>query len=635
MKHVLFVLALFTAVVSAQSSQNSLEAYAKLPSKSLMAISPSGNRLAYRDTKSEQDVVVVIDLKKGELLGAIDVSEVQPTGIAFVNDERLIFKVMSEQRMVGYRGRYNVGRAYAFNLKDNSIHQLLTRGFGIYEGQTQLGNIVGISPDKQFAYMTAYKNPGQFSLYKVDLANKRLPRLYQKGTGDTINFFLDVEGNVIARERFNNDNDLHTVEARRNDEWVEVFSDKTDIPKYSFDGLTPDRKSLLTITTNLETGTFSVYELSLADGSLSDPIFEHTEKDVETLVKGLDQVVHGVKFSGFKPSYEFFDQKLNARMAGLAKALPNNTFTISDFSDNWNEMILFMDGELSAGDLVLYKNGGINLLGSAREEINPELVYPVSEFSIEARDGTIIPTLLTLPLRKANKALPVIMFPHGGPRAHDTMGFNWMAQFLASKGYAVIQPQFRGSSGFGVDHILKGRGQWGTGMQYDLVDTLTYFANKGIVNKEKACIVGMSYGGYAALSGISKTPDVYQCAVSINGVSDLNRMLEVTQRQVGEDHWVMSYWHGSMANGMATEEYLDTISPVNDAKNVIKPVLLIHGSRDKVVPYEQSKRMLDALKEADKEVTYIELDGAGHNFYRERYHLEVLNALDAFLTKHI
>lgn len=109
-----------------------------------------------------------------------------------------------------------------------------------------------------------------------------------------------------------------------------------------------------------------MFKLSLSDGSLSDPLFEHAEKDVEKLIKGLDQIVHGVRFSGFKPSYEFFDNKLNARMAGLAKALPNNAFAISGFSDNWNEMILFMDGELSAGDLILYKNGGIDLLGSTR-----------------------------------------------------------------------------------------------------------------------------------------------------------------------------------------------------------------------------------------------------------------------------
>lgn len=635
MRFILFVLALVVVTANAQPSQKALEAYAKLPSKSLMAISPSGTRLAYRDTSSDQDAVVVIDLQKGQLLGAIDVTEVQPTNIAFVNEERLVFKVFSDQQMLGYRGRYNVSRAYAFNLKDKSIHQLLTRGFGIFKGQTQLGNIVGISPDKKFAYMTAFKNPGQFNLYKVDLENKRKPKLYQKGTADTINFFLDQDGNVLARERFSNDNKEHSIEARRDGEWVEIFKYRAEIPVYSFEGVTPDSKSLLTNTTNTETSTFSVFELSLEDGSLSEPIFERADKDVESLVKGLDQVVYGVRFSGFKPSYEFFDPKLNARMSGLAKALPNNTFAISDFSENWEEMILYMDGEMSAGDLVIYKNGGIDLLGSVREDINPESVHPVRQFEIEARDGTVIPTLLTLPLNKGDKPLPVVMFPHGGPRAHDTLGFNWMAQLFASKGYAVIQPQFRGSSGFGVTHIMKGQGQWGTGMQYDLIDTLNFFAEEAIVDKNRACIVGMSYGGYAALSGITQTPDVYKCAVSINGVSDLNRMMEVMERKVGSNHWVMSYWNGAMANGLATEEYLDSISPVNFAEKVKNPVLLIHGTRDKVVPYEQSKRMLEALKDANKTVEYIELDKAGHSFYRERYHLQVLRALDEFLTKHI
>ena len=204
----------------------------------------------------------------------------------------------------------------------------MSQGYGIFKGQTNLGNVVGVSPDKKYAFMPAYENAAKLNLYRVDLQKKRQPKTYQRGTSDTVDYFVNSNGNVVARERYHNEQNLHRVESRIKDEWVEIYRQKTNIPIKSFSGLTPDNKSLVFRKTNNKTGRKAYYTMSLIDGKISDAIFSKKDKDVEYLLKDINRIVYGVKYSGFTPSYEFFNKNLNAIMKGINKAMPNNAFTI-------------------------------------------------------------------------------------------------------------------------------------------------------------------------------------------------------------------------------------------------------------------------------------------------------------------
>lgn len=201
----------------ARSLDVPVEAYGELPAKSLMAISPSATRMAYRDTSSSRDLVVVVDLKTGKLVRAGSIDGINPNDIYFVSDNIVVLIATKNVRIGGYRGRYDASWAYSFNLETGRIHALLEQGNGIYKGQTQLGRIVGLSADKKFAYMPAYHSPGSFHLYRVDLQKSRKPRIHQKGTGDTDDFFVGDNGQVLARERFDNKKNLHRIEARHDD----------------------------------------------------------------------------------------------------------------------------------------------------------------------------------------------------------------------------------------------------------------------------------------------------------------------------------------------------------------------------------------------------------------------------------
>lgn len=629
----LITLWLMPMYLYAQSPQLPVEVYGKLPSKSLLVLSPDATRLAYRDTADNKDLMVIIDLATHSVVSAIDVSSVKPTNIFFIDNDRVVLTISESQHIWGFTGRHNINKAYTYNLKAKKIHQLLTQGYGIYQGQTQLGNILGVSPDKKYAYMPAYQNGDLLNLYRVDLEKRVKPRLHRLGTSDAIDFFLNENGEVIARERYDNEDDLHRIDAVVDGKWKEIFREKTAIRTKSFNGLTPDRKSLVMIAQNED--RWAYYTMSLADGKISAPIFSHKDKDIERVLTDINRIVYGVQYSGFTPSYEFFDSKLNARINALNNALPESTITINDYTPDWQSMMLYIGGNQSVGDYVLFQNGGLNLITSARPGIPRNAVHPIKAYSFKARDGLTIPSLLTMPKGKEAKNLPAIMLPHGGPESYDKIEFDWLAQYFASQGYAVIQPQFRGSKGFGSAHLLKGRGEWGRKMQDDLTDAVHDLANQGVIDKDRVCIVGGSYGGYAALAGATFTPELYKCVVSINGVSDVERMLHTEERDNGMYHWVVSYWQDLIAKGDVNAEHLEQISPINHIDKVRAPILLIHGKRDKTVLVEQSKNMFSQLKKAKKAATFIELEHGDHHLSNADNRMKALKAIGQFIKQHI
>ena len=625
----------FTIAFNVQANTVSVEAYGKLPSKSMLVVSPSGKRLAYRDTSGSKDVAMIINLADKSLVGAVNITSVKPTSMYFIDEDRLIFVVEKNMKLNGFRGRHNVSSAMAYNLNTKKIHQLLIPGKGIYEGQSALGRILGISEDKTYAYMPAYGSSTDLHLYKVRLDKKLRPRIMQRGGHDTIDFFVGKAGEILARERFNNELNLHRVEARIDGDWKEIFREETEIIHRSFTGLTPDRKKLVMIRQDETHGRWAYYTMSLADGTEEGPIFSHENKDIETVLTDRNRVVYGVKYSGFTPSYEFFDSKLNARMNGISAAMPDNSFTITDHTPDWNQIIFLMDGNNSSGDYVMYNKGTLKPIAASRPDIASSDVNPIVEFSFKARDGMVIPTLLKIPKNKEPANLPTIMMPHGGPESYDKKSFNYRAQYFASQGYLVIQPQFRGSDGFGNAHLFAGRGEWGRKMQDDLTDAVLALAKTGVADKARVCIVGASYGGYAALAGASFTPDLYKCVVSINGVSDIERMLKTEEREYGDEHWVVAYWQKVISKGQVDDDHLAQISPINHVEKIKAPILLIHGEYDKVVPMEQSEDMYDELKDADKEVTFIELDKGDHYLSTAENRMKAMLAIDAFVKKHI
>ena len=228
-----------------------------------------------------------------------------------------------------------------------------------------------------------------------------------------------------------------------------------------------------------------------------------------------------------------------------------------------------------------------------------------------------------------------MVLPHGGPEERDYPGFDWWAQAYASRGYAVFQPNFRGSGDYGVELRNAGFGEWGRKMQTDISDGIAELAKRGVVDPKRACIVGGSYGGYAALAGVTVQHGLYRCAVSVAGISDLAGMLVYQHKlAAGPTSAALRYWRAFMGVDNSSDNRLAAISPAALADKADAPILLIHGKDDTVVPIDQSETMESALKRAGKPVELVEMKNEDHWLSREETRIEMLKAAVAFVEKY-
>lgn len=636
----IFCTLIFTGIAHANPT---LKDYGTLPEIQLITISPSGNLVAFRKVTNDSDLIVVLSLTANKVLTAFNVSSMNPSSIYFLNEDQIVLVASQNTQLYGFRGKIDLSTAFLCDIKANSVRQLLIPGDVIYRGQSGLGRVIGLSPDGNYAYMPAYVGPEgsespDYSLVKVNLKRKSSPTVYSKGSNATNDFFLDSTGGLLAQESYDNHSNIHRVRARQNNEWVDIYKEKVEIMEKSFVGLTPDYKSLVMLETNADTGRTAYYTMSLADGTISPPIFGREDADIETVINNFQRIVLGVRYSGLHPSYQFFDLQLNERMKKIMAMFPDQSVYLSDYTADWKNLVVYVDGTTVPGEYYLFSDDKPpKFLAASRNNIKTEDVHPIGTVIFTARDGLKIPTLLTIPKNKldAMKNLPAVIMPHGGPAAHDTIGFDWMAQAFADNGYLVIQPQFRGSDGFGLKHELAGRGEWGKKMQDDLTDAVNFTVKKGLIDPKRICIVGASYGGYAALAGGAFTPDLYQCVVSVAGIGDLKSMLSWDKSEHGRDSWIVTYMEQQFTNGEDNTKAMAAVSPENFAANFKAPVLLIHGVEDKRVPFSQSEQMNKALKKAKKDVTFVELKGEDHFLSKDTTRLTALEEMVKFVNGHI
>jgi dipeptidyl aminopeptidase/acylaminoacyl peptidase len=270
-----------------------------------------------------------------------------------------------------------------------------------------------------------------------------------------------------------------------------------------------------------------------------------------------------------------------------------------------------------------------NPVGNERPLILPREVGAISRFEYHASDGLALDGVLTLPPGREAKSLPVIVLPHGGPAAHDGTRFDWWAQAFASRGYAVFQPNFRGSTNRDDAFRRAGLGQWGRKMQSDVSDGLVELARQGIVDPARACIMGGSYGGYAALAGVTLQHGLYRCAVAIAPVSDLRELYTTRTRNSG---YAEVAWR-SLRESLGNPSTFDEVSPRRRAAQADAPIMLIHGKDDTIVPFTHSEEMASALKSAGKPYELVVLRQEDHWLSHAATRKQMLEAAMAFVQK--
>lgn len=640
LKYVLSVAAFVTLIIAAANAQPPLELYGGLPYIRSVSISPDGSRIAYISDDGEQERALVFDIERREYVAALNTESVKTQGIYFASRDNVILRASETATVYGYRGEFEFTAAFSWDLETGKIRQLLRYEEELYPAQSGLGRIVGRWSQTDYVFMPAYMGRGEdpdFDLLRVDL-KKNFVRTHERGTDDTIDWLVGEDGTIIAREDMDDDKDVYSIWLYEDGKARKIFEDETDIPNMSLLGVKADKSALIVSITLKETDRDVIVALT-SDGKFSEPLFSRPDADVESVITTGNRVVYGVEYSGLFPSYEFFDETLSELMRSVEAYFPDAAVTISDWTSDFSHLVLYVSGGAAAPAYYVFDVEERNMLrfGGAYKDLEDKDVGVAQTMSYKARDGEQLSGVLTLPPGAELKAAhPTIIMPHGGPSAYDGVGFDWMAQYFASRGYAVIQPNFRGSSGFGRAFELAGHGEWGRGvMQHDVTDVVKAAINTGIADPDRICIVGASYGGYAALAGGAFTPNLYKCVAAIAPVVDLPRMLLDEQRDRGKESVTVAYWSEAIGDRKEDRDKLEQISPSNYAEAFAAPVLLIHGNDDTVVPIHQSRIMLRALERAGKEVEFVTLKGGDHWLTTRDTRLETLRALDAFVTRHI
>lgn len=337
------------------------------------------------------------------------------------------------------------------------------------------------------------------------------------------------------------------------------------------------------------------------------------------------------------PDANLWSGPWRALLKGLGQALPGRFNRLVDIGHDGRHYLLFSSGNGHPGQYYYgdRSEGTIALVADTYPELDPAALVGKRHVAVKARDGLPLNLFVTLPQgRKPGDGgvpLPMVLLPHGGPQSRDGNDFDYWTEFLASRGLAVLQVNFRGSDGYGEAFKAAGLKRWGLEMQDDLTDALQWAVDQRVADPRRVCIVGGSYGGYAALMGVVKTPDQYRCAVSFAGVTHLQDLILAQSEYIGgraaTDRTIGEFW--------GDRKQLRSTSPALQAARIRVPVLLVHGTADRSVPVEQSQDMAAALRSAGKPYRYIEQEGGDHHLSRQAHRVEFFRAMEAFLDEHL
>jgi dipeptidyl aminopeptidase/acylaminoacyl peptidase len=618
-----------------------LEAYGRLPSVEDIQISPDGATLAFVLTSGEDRRIVIKRLADHAVLGVLNAGAVKLRDLQWADAQHLLLttSVTSGARgVVGPREEwrpvnvYDIVQKRQYGLLDkieDAMGETMPEAMNVVAG----GSDIRIIDGRTVVFQQGVNFVNQRSvlaLFKTDLATNR-SRLVEVGDDKAVDWLVDAQGRTLAEAQYDEPSGKWSLRLRRADgHWLDSRTIVAPIDTPSLAGLARDGTSVLVETT--EAGVATLHEVSAVDGAWGPAIPD--PYDVLIHDPATHALIGGAELTGDALTYTFFDPKAAASWAKVLRAFPGQQVTLTSWSADQIKVVVDVDSrkEGAAYALVDLTTNQAEWLGEPYPDVPDSDIDEVRAVSYKAADGLVITGYLTLPPGKPDRNLPLVVLPHGGPEARDAPYFDWWAQAVASRGYAVLQPNFRGSAGFGHDFVAAGYGQWGRKMQTDLSDGVRYLAAQGTINPKRVCIFGGSYRGYAALAGATLDPGVYRCALSVAGPADLRRMLrDIQDEQQSKKTEALRYWGRFMGAKGADDPALEAISPAALADKVQIPILLIHGKDDTVVPYVQSQIMADALKRAGKPVTLVTLEGEDHWLSRGDTRLRMLTAAMAFI----
>jgi dipeptidyl aminopeptidase/acylaminoacyl peptidase len=610
-----------------------VEAFANLPFVDEALISPDGTHIAgLFGIGGEQRIMILGLFGDQEKNFAMPVPEgTQVNWVRWVNDDNIL---------VGVRGLLPIGsdRWYISRiLSINRTSQKVTKLLWNLAGQNT-SDVLWIPSDGSNEILVAaqasiYSNTDEFwpSVYRVDVLTGK-KRTDVSGKAGFMNWGADNQGNVRIGVSYDDNSRmsrmLYRSDGSSSFEQVDKVNLKNDESLNIPFIFLPGGKRGLVMRDN-DAGKTGVVEMDLTTQEVIRTVYQPEIGEVSSAIVSYDESkLLGVYNTDQKTPVHWLDPDMAAIQSDLDKSVKGATVRIESYNRDQSKMIVRISSPENPGLLYVYnqQSGALSKLAAVNSVIGNTKLAPVKLINYKARDGLDIEGILTVPKGSNVKNLPFIVMPHGGPWAQDRMEYDYWTQFLASRGYAVLQPNFRGSTGYGTEFLKKGQGQMGFAMQDDVTDGVKWAVDQGIADPKRVCIVGASYGGYAAMWGIAKDPDIYRCAISIAGVAALRREVNdfggSLKANLYKDQW------------KAMTPDFAAVSPINAITKIKAPLLLIHGKKDVTVDHVQSEKMYNAMKKANKTVEFVSIPLADHYYTRQEDRLTLLKSMEAFLAKY-
>ncbi len=614
-----------------------VDAYGHLPAVELMQLSPSGARYAFIAVIGEKRRLGVASFD-GKPLFVTDVGDVKVRELTWADDAHLLVSISgTNDQPFEFVQPFEAGAVLVFGMDGKSFPifkgalriAAVVRG---YFGSVQLdghvyGYFGGITYAESRLLDVEQLDHTYADVYRIDLDSGQAT-LAAAGRSKDRRWVVGADGNVVAHSEYDEKTGQWRLFAGK--EHSTALIEKS-APIGEIELVERGRKPRTVLVGDLTGERDVLEEISIVDGKVEVLFGDYNVNN--PFVDPDDGHLIGADVDN-EPHAIFLDRKYQARYDGTRNAFPGYEVELRSFSRDLTRMIVKTDGKDDPGTywLVDIASGKADPIGYPYPEIHAADVGLTRWVKYKAADDLDIEGVLTLPPRRKPEKLPLVMLPHGGPiSVRNRIGFDWWAQAYAAAGYAVFQPNYRGSFGYGTPFRQAAFGQWGRKMQTDLSDGVAALAAQGIIDAKRVCIVGAGYGGYAALAGVTLQHGIYRCAVSVAGASDLHSFFNWQSERNGYISSDTRYWRAVTGADKEGDNAMRSISPALLADRADAPILLIHGKDDTVVPIAQSEEMAAALKRAQKPVEFVVMPGEDHWLSREATRVAMLKAAVAFV----
>ncbi len=630
-----------------------LEIFAKHAKYTNMKISPKGKYLAFTYEDGSEVKLAVMERESKKIVSNFEFGDNKKVvEFNWLNNDRI---GMTIQKVIGWLDGINRKTTWAVANADGSDRRILWDDKN--NASLRMISDLKTDPKNVLAIKRSSREKGRVSLFKVNIYNNKKsymadsPKEARHTVPGIVGMAVDLEDKVRFAFEFDQgedeiddkDDSLYFHYKDENNKWkkLPLNSVRKERPLLGILGMSSNNNILYFISNfdMRENDTMGLFQFDLNTKEVKF-LYRHKDVDIRRGIYGSEEQLIGVYLEPGYPEIYYLDNQANSKdikiFKSLAASFPGQYLSITSRTDDNNLQLVRIRSDRNPGDYYIYNNKKKNIkyIVSSKPEVDPKKMAKVEPFTLKARDGLKMYGQITIPNDVEEKNLPLVLYPHGGPYGvSDRWGWDRRAQVLASRGYLVMQLNFRGSGGYGKDFQDAGHQEWGAKMQDDITDATHWAINNGLADPDRICIHGASYGGYASMNAVVKEPDLYKCSIPDAGVYEMAHQWDKADSFKGYKGSERKKWYMNLSIG--GYDNVEERSPVYHVDKLKAKLLIVHGGADVRVPISNAEILEEKLQEAGKPYKTLYKDKEGHGFTQVENRIEFYKTMLDFLDEHI